>query len=35
MAGADRWRKQAFAAIRGEPVTVLFDQPRSPMWREE
>ena len=35
MAGAERWKKQAFAAIRGEPVTVLFDQPRSPMWRGE
>jgi len=35
MAGAERWGKQAFAAIRGEPVTVLFDQPRSPMWRGE
>jgi ADP-ribose pyrophosphatase YjhB (NUDIX family) len=34
LAGVDRWQKQAFAAIRGEPVTVLFDQPRSPMWRE-
>jgi ADP-ribose pyrophosphatase YjhB (NUDIX family) len=35
LAGVDRWGKQAFAAIRGEPVTVLFDQPRSPMWRGE
>ena len=35
MASAERWGKQAFAAIRGEPVSVLFDQPRSPMWRGE
>jgi ADP-ribose pyrophosphatase YjhB (NUDIX family) len=34
LAGVDRWKKQAFAAIRGDSVEVLFDQPRSPMWRE-
>ncbi|MBV9665142.1 MAG: NUDIX hydrolase N-terminal domain-containing protein [Actinobacteria bacterium] len=33
MAGAERWSKQAFAAIRGEQISVLFDQPRTPMWR--
>lgn len=33
MAGADRWGPQAFAAIRGEPVEVLFDAPRSDVWR--
>jgi ADP-ribose pyrophosphatase YjhB (NUDIX family) len=33
LAGASRWGPQAFAAIRGEPVDVLFDAPRSPMWR--
>jgi ADP-ribose pyrophosphatase YjhB (NUDIX family) len=35
LAGADRWAKAAFAAIRGEPVDVLFDSPRDPIWREE
>ena len=25
--------RQAFAAIRGEPVDVLFDPPREPLWR--
>jgi ADP-ribose pyrophosphatase YjhB (NUDIX family) len=34
LAGADRWGVQAFAAIRGEQVQVLFDPPRNPMWRE-
>lgn len=34
LAGVDRWGPQAFAAIRGEPVEVLFDVPRSPMWRD-
>lgn len=33
LAGADRWGPQAFAAIRGEGVDVLFDPPRSPPWR--
>jgi ADP-ribose pyrophosphatase YjhB (NUDIX family) len=33
MAGADRWGPQAFAAIRGEHVDVLFDSPRSDVWR--
>jgi ADP-ribose pyrophosphatase YjhB (NUDIX family) len=35
LAGAERWGPQAFAAIRGEHVDVLFDAPRSPLWREE
>ena len=30
LAGAERWGKAAFAAIRGEPVEVLFDRPRTP-----
>ena len=34
LAGYDRWGPQAFAAIRGEPVEVLFDRPRSPTWRD-
>ncbi len=31
--GVDRWGPLAFAAIRGEPIEVLFDQPRSEPWR--
>ncbi|MHB8671163.1 MAG: NUDIX hydrolase N-terminal domain-containing protein [Acidimicrobiales bacterium] len=34
LAGAERWGPAAFAAIRGEPIEVLFDAPRRPMWRE-
>jgi ADP-ribose pyrophosphatase YjhB (NUDIX family) len=33
LAGADRWRPAAFAAIRGEPIEVIFDRPRNPPWR--
>jgi ADP-ribose pyrophosphatase YjhB (NUDIX family) len=33
LAGADHWRSSAFAAIRGEPVEVLWDRPRRPVWR--
>jgi len=33
LAGAERWRVPAFAAIRGEPVEVAFDPPRDPPWR--
>ena len=33
LAGADHWRDAAFAAIRGEPVEVLWDRPRRPVWR--
>jgi ADP-ribose pyrophosphatase YjhB (NUDIX family) len=35
LAGAERWGAHVFAAIRGEPVDVLFDAPREPTWREE
>ena len=35
LAGADRWAPAAFAAIRGEPVEVVFDPPRDPTWRGE
>jgi ADP-ribose pyrophosphatase YjhB (NUDIX family) len=35
LAGVERWGPHAFAAIRGEPVEVLFDMPRSPPWRGE
>jgi ADP-ribose pyrophosphatase YjhB (NUDIX family) len=34
LAGSERWRPAAFAAIRGEPIDVVFDRPRKPMWRE-
>jgi ADP-ribose pyrophosphatase YjhB (NUDIX family) len=33
LAGAQHWSSHVFAAIRGEPVEVLFDQPRQPTWR--
>src|ERR1700674_2445650 len=35
LAGAERWAPPAFAAIRGEPVDVVFDSPRHPPWRSE
>jgi ADP-ribose pyrophosphatase YjhB (NUDIX family) len=34
LAGAERWADTVFAALRGEPCEVLFDQPRAPTWRE-
>ena len=34
-AGAGWWGPQAFAAIRGEDVDVVFDAPRRPVWRGE
>jgi ADP-ribose pyrophosphatase YjhB (NUDIX family) len=34
LAGAERWGRHVFAALRGEHVDVLFDRPRRPMWRE-
>lgn len=33
LAGFERWGAPAFAAIRGEPIDVVFDAPRAPMWR--
>jgi ADP-ribose pyrophosphatase YjhB (NUDIX family) len=33
LAGSERWRPAAFAAIRGEAVDVVFDRPRQPPWR--
>ncbi len=33
--GVDRWGKHAFAAIRGEPVEVLYDAPRRSPWRKD
>jgi ADP-ribose pyrophosphatase YjhB (NUDIX family) len=35
LAGAERWAPPAFAAIRGEPLDVVFDPPRDPTWRSE
>ncbi len=35
LAGAERWADTVFAALRGEPCEVLFDQPRAPTWREQ
>ena len=33
LAGWERWGQHIFAALRGEQTDVLFDRPRSPMWR--
>jgi ADP-ribose pyrophosphatase YjhB (NUDIX family) len=33
LAGADQWKAHAFAAIRGEKVDVLYDEPRDKPWR--
>lgn len=33
LAGAERWKSVAFAAIRGEQIDVAFDPPRDPPWR--
>ena len=35
LAGGARWVDVAFAAIRGENPTPIFDAPRTPPWREE
>lgn len=34
LAGSGTWKSHVFAALRGEPVDVLFDRPRDPVWRE-
>jgi ADP-ribose pyrophosphatase YjhB (NUDIX family) len=34
LAGVERWGRYAFAAIKGEPLEVLFDQPRESPWRK-
>ena len=34
MFGAERWGPQAFSAIRGENVSVMFDGVRRPPWEE-
>jgi ADP-ribose pyrophosphatase YjhB (NUDIX family) len=33
LAGAERWGRHVFAALRGEHLEVLFDRPREPVWR--
>ena len=33
LAGAERWGRHVFAALRGEPIEVLYDRVRSPIWR--
>jgi ADP-ribose pyrophosphatase YjhB (NUDIX family) len=33
LAGAERWGEHVFRALRGEPVEVLYDSVRSPVWR--
>ncbi|MGH9170007.1 MAG: NUDIX hydrolase N-terminal domain-containing protein [Acidimicrobiales bacterium] len=33
LAGAGVWKEHAFKAVRGEPLDVLFDRPRSPVWK--
>ena len=35
LAGAERWGHHVFAALRGEPIEVLYDSVRSPVWRGE
>jgi ADP-ribose pyrophosphatase YjhB (NUDIX family) len=33
LAGAGLWKEHAFKAIHNEPVDVLFDRPRDPVWK--
>jgi len=35
LAGFERWGAQAFAALRAEPLEVLFDPVRDPIWRDD
>ena len=35
LAGVEQWGDLAFAAIRGEPVEVLYDAPREATWRSD
>jgi len=35
LAGFERWGAQAFAALRAEPLEVLFDAVRDPIWRDD
>ncbi len=33
LAGAERWGEHVFSALRGNPIEVLYDSVRSPIWR--
>ena len=33
LAGAERWGDHVFSALRGDPIEVLYDSVRSPVWR--
>ena len=33
LAGAERWGEHVFAALRGDPIEVLYDSVRVPAWR--
>lgn len=33
LASYEQWGPQAFRAIRGEPITTIYDAPRQPVWR--
>ena len=33
LAGAERWGEHVFSALRGDPIEVLYDSVRSPIWR--
>ncbi|MDH3705518.1 MAG: NUDIX hydrolase N-terminal domain-containing protein [Acidimicrobiia bacterium] len=35
VAGPERWKGLAFAAVRGEPIEPYFDSPRTPPWQGE
>jgi ADP-ribose pyrophosphatase YjhB (NUDIX family) len=35
LAGVDRWGDHVFRALQGEPVDVLFDQPRDEPWKSD
>jgi len=33
LAGASQWKSWAFGALRGEDVGIMWDRPRTPVWR--
>ncbi len=35
LAGIDRWGPQVTAVLRGEPIEVLYDPVRQPVWRDD
>ncbi len=35
LAGSGIWKEHAFRALRNEPVDVLFDRPRQPVWKAQ